>query len=104
MRKPPQGANVDGGRRILVHCAVAIAIGGTGAWYPHQGPELFRAARSSASAAVPVTVAVATRRELPVYLTPLGSVQAFFTVGIGSQVDGKLEEVLFTAEQRSPAE
>jgi hypothetical protein len=43
-------------------------------------------------------------RPLPVYLTPLGSVQAFFTVGIGSQVDGKLEEVLFTAEQRSPAE
>jgi multidrug efflux pump len=80
---------VDGGRRSLVHCAVA----GTGAWYLHQGPELVRAARSSASAAVPVTVAVATGRDLPVYLTPLGSVQAFFTVGIGSQVDGKLEEV-----------
>jgi membrane fusion protein, multidrug efflux system len=98
-----KGANVDRGRRrILVHCAVAIAIGGTGAWYLHQGPEPVRAARSSASAVVPV--AVATKRDLPVYLTPLGSVQAFFTVGIEAQVDGKLEEVLLTAEQGSPAE
>jgi membrane fusion protein, multidrug efflux system len=86
---------VDPGRRILVHCTVAVTTGGTGLWYLHQGPETVRAARSS--------VAVATRRDLPVYLTHLGSVLAFFTVGIGSQVDGKLEEVLFTAGRRSPA-
>ena len=95
-----QGVNVDRGRRILLYFAVAIAVGGTGAWYLHQGPEPVRAARSSVSTAVPVTVAVATKRDLPVYLTGLGSVQAFFTVGIRSQVDGKLEEVLFTEGQQ----
>ncbi len=88
------------GRRILLYCAALIAVGGTGAWYLHQGPEPVRAARSSVSAAVPVTVAVAAKRDLPVYLTGLGSVQAFFTVGIRSQVDGKLEEVLFTEGQQ----
>jgi len=77
-----------------------IAIGGTGAWYLHQGPEPVRAARSSAPAAIPVTVATATKRDLPIYLTGLGSVQASFTVGIRPQVDGKLEVVLFTEGQQ----
>jgi len=77
-----------------------IAVGGTGAWYVHQGPEPVRAARSSAPTAIPVTVATATKRDLPVYLTGLGSVQASFTVGIRPQVDGKLEAALFTEGQQ----
>ena len=88
------------GRRILLYCAVVITAGGVGAWYLHQGPEPVRAARSSAPAAIPVTVATATKRDLPIYLTGLGSVQASFTVGIRPQVDGKLEAVLFTEGQQ----
>jgi membrane fusion protein, multidrug efflux system len=92
--------NVGRGRRILLYCAVVITAGGVGAWYLHQGPEPVRAARSSAPAAIPVTVATATKRDLPIYLTGLGSVQASFTVGIRPQVDGKLEAVLFTEGQQ----
>ena len=88
------------GRRILMYCAVVITVGGVGAWYLHQGPEPVRAARSSVPAAIPVTVATATKRDLPIYLTGLGSVQASFTVGIRPQVDGKLESVLFTEGQQ----
>jgi len=44
---------------------------------------------------VPVTVAVAEKQDMPIYLTGLGAVQASFTVGIRPQVDGKLEQVLF---------
>jgi len=91
---------VGRGRRVLFYCAVVIAIGGTGAWYLHQGPEPVRAARSSVPAAIPVTVATATKRDLPIYLPGLGSVQASFTVGIRPQVDGKLEAVLFTEGQQ----
>ena len=40
-----------------------------------------------------------TKRDLPIYLTGLGTVQASFTVGIRSQVDGKLEKVMFTEGQ-----
>jgi multidrug efflux system membrane fusion protein len=36
---------------------------------------------------------------MPISLTGLGTVQASFTVGIHSQVDGKLQEVLFTEGQ-----
>jgi multidrug efflux system membrane fusion protein len=76
-----------------------VALGSAGVWYLHQGPEPVRAARSSAPVAIPVTVAIATKRDLPIYLTGLGSVQASFTVGIRPQVDGKLEAVLFTEGQ-----
>jgi membrane fusion protein, multidrug efflux system len=91
---------VGRGRRILMYCAVVIAVGGLGAWYLHQGPEPVRAARSSTPAPIPVTVATATKQDLPIYLTGLGSVQASFTVGIRPQVDGKLETVLFTEGQQ----
>ena len=88
------------GRRVLVYCAGVIALAGAGAWYLHQDPEPVRAARSSAPSAVPVTIATATKRDLPIYLMGLGSVQASFTVGIRPQVDGKLEAVLFTEGQQ----
>lgn len=88
------------GRRILLYCAVVIGVGGTGGWYLHQGADPVKAERSSASVAVPVTTAVVTKRDLPIYLTGLGSVQASFTVGIRPQVDGMLEAVLFTEGQQ----
>jgi membrane fusion protein, multidrug efflux system len=77
-----------------------IGLAGAGAWYLRQGPEPVRAARSSQPAAIPVTVATTSKRDLPIYLTGLGSVQASFTVGIRSQVDGQIERVLFTEGQQ----
>jgi multidrug efflux system membrane fusion protein len=80
--------------RVLVISAIVLAFGGAAAWH-----ELGRAqpepAKRAAAAAVPVTVAIASKQDLPIYLTGLGSVQASFTVGIRPQVDGKLEQVLF---------
>jgi len=43
-----------------------------------------------------VSVAAVVRQDVPLYLSGLGTVQASFTVGIHPQVDGKLQEVLFT--------
>lgn len=85
-----------GGRTILV---CLIAAGGAGAWYHFQQPgtETVRPAR--AAPAIPVTAAIVARRDLPIYVTGLGAVQASFTVGIKPQVDGKLEQVLFTEGQ-----
>jgi multidrug efflux system membrane fusion protein len=52
-------------------------------------------ATKGAAGPVPVTVAITTKQDLPIYLTGLGAVQASFTVGIRPQVDGKFERVLF---------
>ena len=86
------------GRRIVLiaTCLAAIAAGGAGYWYWGQGSAGAQAARTAARAAVPVTVAIVQRQDVPIYLSGLGTVQASFTVGIHSQVDGKLQEVLFT--------
>jgi multidrug efflux system membrane fusion protein len=80
--------------------ALALLAGGAAAyWYVTQGPSPAKAARPPARAAVSVNVATVGKQDLPIYLTGLGTVQASFTVGIHSQVDGKLQEVLVTEGQ-----
>src|SRR5262249_46288006 len=89
------------GRRgfVMATCLAILAAGGASYWYWTQGPEPARAARAPTRAAVPVSVDIVAKQDVPVYLTGLGTVQASFTVGIHSQVDGKLQEVLFTEGQ-----
>jgi membrane fusion protein, multidrug efflux system len=48
---------------------------------------------------VPVSIAEAIRRDVPIYLTGLGTVQAFNTTAIHTQVDGKLQSVKFIEGQ-----
>jgi membrane fusion protein, multidrug efflux system len=84
---------------LIAACIVALAGGGAGYWYRVQGPGPALAAKPPARAGVPVSIAAAVRRDMPIYLSGLGSVQAFLTVGIHSQVDGKLQDVLFTEGQ-----
>jgi multidrug efflux system membrane fusion protein len=87
-------------RTVLITAGVAaFAVLGLFYWYWSQGPDPAHAGRP-ARAAVPVSVATASRQDVPVYLTGLGTVQALFTVGIHAQVDGKLQEVFFKEGQR----
>ncbi|OAN50432.1 efflux transporter periplasmic adaptor subunit [Paramagnetospirillum marisnigri] len=48
---------------------------------------------------VPVVVAQAARKDVPIYLDALGTVQAYNTVTVRSRVDGELVEVLFKEGQ-----
>jgi membrane fusion protein, multidrug efflux system len=81
--------------------AIAVAGGAATHWYLGgiEPPDAGRAARAPGRAPVPVKAAVVTRRNVPIYLTGLGSVQAVLTVGIHSQVDGKLQDVPFSEGQ-----
>jgi multidrug efflux system membrane fusion protein len=56
------------------------------------------AARAQARV-VPVVAVTAARRDVPIYLEGLGNVLAFRTVTVRSQVDGRLEKVLFAEGQ-----
>jgi multidrug efflux system membrane fusion protein len=56
-------------------------------------------ARASTQAAVPVGVATAEHRDVPVYLKGLGSVTASNTVSVKSRVDGQLAQVNFQEGQ-----
>lgn len=90
-----------GGRRTVLIVILMTGVLGAGGfyWYWTQGPSPAHAARSPAVMSVPVSIAVAEQRDVPIYLSGLGTVQASFTVGIHSQVDGKLQEVFFTEGQ-----
>ncbi len=56
-------------------------------------------AESAASRPVPVVVSAAAHQDVPIYLDGLGSVIAFKTVTVRSQVDGRLDKVLFREGQ-----
>jgi multidrug efflux system membrane fusion protein len=93
-------ATSRGRRNVLIVAIIGtLAAGGAAYWYAGQGPRPAHAARATPRAGVPVSVATVGRQDVPIYLNGLGTVQASFTVGIHSQVDGKLQEVLFTEGQ-----
>ena len=54
---------------------------------------------SPASMVVPVVVAKATQRDMPVQVTAIGNVEAYSTVTVKSQVDGKIQKAYFTEGQ-----
>jgi multidrug efflux system membrane fusion protein len=86
-------------RAIVVAAAALIVLATGGALYRHLGDKPAVSARQTVNAAVPVTVAMVTRRDVPIYLTGLGTVQASASVDIRSKVDGELQLVLFTEGQ-----
>lgn len=75
---------------ILLLCAGWLGCGGD----PKPS-----SARANTAPAVPVSVSTVERRDMPYYLTGLGSVTAFYTVNIKSRVDGQLEQVNFKEGQ-----
>ena len=94
---------VDRSRRIGRAALAVLAVADIAGIYWYRGldgAESGRAATTPGRPAVPVTVAAATRRDLPIYLTGLGTVQATLSVGIHSLVEGTLQEVRFTEGQR----
>ena len=78
---------------------VGVALLGVVLVHTSRTPAAAPARNTSASAPVPVSVATASRTDLPVRLTALGSVTAFNTVTVRPRVDGQLMRVLFQEGQ-----
>lgn len=99
MAENSNGAVAHRRRIIAIGVALIIVASGGVYWYRTTAPEPARAASPPGRPAVPVSVALATRQDVPIYVTGLGTVQASFTIAIHSQVDGIMQEVLFTEGQ-----
>ena len=83
-------------RYLLAGLAILIvALGGYVGWQHHATAKLAAATASAPSPAIPVSVATAQRCDVPIYLTGLGTVQAFNRM----RVDGELIKVAFTEGQ-----
>jgi multidrug efflux system membrane fusion protein len=95
IRRPARHSGSIFGLVLLV-----VAAGAGGVYWMRRGSEKPAAA---APAAIPISVAIAARQDVPIYASGLGTVQALNTVPVHSQVDGKLIQVLFTEGQHMKA-
>ena len=86
---------------LLAGIAILAAVGGGYVGWQRRATDNAAAATTSSapSPAIPVSVATAERRDVPIYLTGLGTVQAFNTVTVKTRVDGELVKVAFTEGQ-----
>ncbi len=75
--------------------AVLVAVAFVAIWRrDHERPEA-----AAPEPAVPVTVATAAKQNVPILLSALGTVQAWNTISVHSQIDGTLDSVNFTQGQ-----
>ena len=89
-------------RYLLAGLAILIVtLGGYVGWQHRTTAEIAGAPASAPSPAIRVSMATAERRDVPIYLTGLGTVQAFNTVTIKTRVDGELVKVAFTEARTS---
>jgi multidrug efflux system membrane fusion protein len=90
--------------RITRWILLALVIAGLGyyGWQRFHGGNQEAAANGAQKAArnpIRVNVATAEKTDFPVYLTSLGTVQAFNTVLVRSRVDGQIDRIAFTEGQ-----
>ena len=77
---------------------LVAAVAGLWGWQLNgaKGPDVPAPAGAIAAIPVPVTTAIAVRRDVPVVLEGLGAVQAYNAVTVHTRVDGELERIAFT--------
>jgi multidrug efflux system membrane fusion protein len=121
LTQPPRTKHGSWARRVVV-TVLAVAVLGAVVWYMRSRQQERTVARSDAPASdsgsgaargaagrpgggsgearvVPVSVAVAERKDLPIWLDGLGTVAAVQQVTVRPQVDGKIDKVQFTEGQ-----
>jgi multidrug efflux system membrane fusion protein len=87
--------------RWILLALVAAGLGYYG-WQRLHGENQEAAANGASKGArspVRVSIATAEKADFPVYLTSLGTVQAFNTVLVRSRVDGQIDNIAFTEGQ-----
>jgi multidrug efflux system membrane fusion protein len=92
-------------RRFLIMGALALADTSASfvAVQAYLGENSRAAVPPAPPPAVPVRIATVERRDVPLYLPGLGTVQAYNTVVVRTQVDGQLQRVAFTEGQEVKA-
>ncbi|SIO40451.1 membrane fusion protein, multidrug efflux system [Bradyrhizobium erythrophlei] len=88
-------------RSIWLTTAILVVAASGLAWYVVHQPAKSAPGQTPSAVvpAVPVTAGLAETKNIPVYLTGLGTVQAFNTVVVKVRVDGQLDKVAFTEGQ-----
>jgi multidrug efflux system membrane fusion protein len=85
------------GSLLATGLIAALAIGGV--FYVYKTRREAEAAPVTAPAAVPVVAGVVTRHDAPVFLRGVGTVIAYNTLVVRSQIQGQITQVAFTEGQ-----
>jgi multidrug efflux system membrane fusion protein len=85
-------------RSILLLVAV-LAAGGTATWYYSKAELPAAGKKGQGSPAVPVRLAQAAMRDMPLKLAITGRTEAYETVTLKSRVEGQVQNVVFTEGQ-----
>lgn len=85
-------------RSILLLVAV-LAAGGTATWYYSKAEVPAAGKKGQGSPAVPVRLAQAAMRDMPLKLAITGRTEAYETVTLKSRVEGQVQSVVFTEGQ-----
>ena len=83
----------------MVLCLLVVAGIGYAIWFWPAGSANHAARDRNANQPIPVLVAAAEQKDVPIYLEGLGTVQAFNTVTVKAMVDGPLNSVNFVEGQ-----
>jgi len=87
-------------RAKKIGIGVAVVVAALLVWrFMGQGAQPDAAKRGLRDAPIPVTVVAAETRDVPLFLTALGTVQALNTVTVSAQVSGQLQAVHFQEGQ-----
>jgi multidrug efflux system membrane fusion protein len=88
-------------RKIVIPSALLIAVLaiGAGLAVTHKGPFERPAPPPAAAASVPVVAGTVAQHDVPIYLTGVGTVIAFNTVIVHSQIQGQIVSINFTEGQ-----
>src|SRR5579862_1432509 len=86
-------------KRLFAGFGALLCLALLGLWWLDLGSGPPHAAAQAAPQAIPVTPGVVTAKDMPVFLQGIGTVQAFNTVTIKTQVDGAIVKVAFTEGQ-----
>ena len=78
---------------------IVLGASAAGGWYWWTGQPAKANLPAEQPQAIPVDTAAAARRDVPIFLTGLGTVQALNTVTVTSRVDGQIQKVSFTEGQ-----
>jgi membrane fusion protein, multidrug efflux system len=84
---------------MVLLCLLVVAGIGYAIWFWPAGSAGQAARNRNANQPIPVLVATAEQKDVPIYLDALGTVQAFNTVTVKPMVDGPLNTVNFTEGQ-----
>src|SRR3954454_19269973 len=88
-------------RKLLAGAvALVLAPAGIGAVaYSSSSPAQPAAHQTEAAPSVPVVAAPVTQGDVPIYLRGIGTVQAYITVTVRTQVQGQITEIAFKEGQ-----